>query len=84
MQTLSPRRQLVLPRSLRDAINLALAMIGQWRMAGGGLAGMRPIAFDLSALDVAARWLGIAPSPGLFRQVAVIEAEGLKAMERPE
>ncbi|MFI0477402.1 hypothetical protein [Paracoccus jiaweipingae] len=65
-------------------IRLTLAMVGQWRMAGGGLAPARPVAMDLNALDVAARWLGIEPSPALLRQIALIEHEALKTMEKPE
>ena len=84
MDTIAPKRHLELPVSLKPAIQLALAMLGQWRMAGGGLSGMRPIAFDLNALDVAARWLGITDTPALFRQIGLIEGEALKAMEKPE
>lgn len=77
----APVLHLDLPAALRPAIRLARALIGQWRMIGGGLAAARPVAFDLASLDVAARWLGITPSAHLLRQIQVIEGAALRAME---
>lgn len=71
-----------LPATLRPVVQLAAVTAGQWRMIGGGMTGMRPAALDLVALDVAARWLGIDPSPSLLADMRAIEAEALKAMER--
>lgn len=65
---------------MRPLIDIVLATMGQWRMGGGGLGGMRPVALDLVAVDVAARWLGIAPDAGLLRDLRMIEQEALIAM----
>lgn len=70
-----------LPASERPLIRLVLASAGQWRIASQGLAGSRPVAFDLIAIDVAARWLGITPDARLFEGLAVIEREALKLMK---
>lgn len=70
----------ILPASERPLIRLALATAGQWRMAGGGMAAMRPVALDMTAVDVIARWLGIAPDARLFDGLAIIEREALKLM----
>lgn len=71
---------LVLPASERPLIRLVLAVAGQWRMGGGGLAGMQPIGLDMTAVDVTARWLGIIPDARLFDGLAIIEREALKLM----
>lgn len=71
---------LVLPDTLRSAVELAVAAVGQWRMAGGGMAPLRPVAFDFAALDSLARWLGIEPSRALLADLRVIEDEALKIM----
>ncbi|UFS63844.1 hypothetical protein LO749_06535 [Paracoccus denitrificans] len=71
---------LTLPASERRLIRLVLAVAGQWRMGGGGLAVMRPIALDMTAVDVTARWLGIAPDARLFEGLAIVEREALKLM----
>lgn len=71
---------IVLPMSERPLIRLVLASAGQWRMGPAGLGGMRPIAIDLVAADVAARWLGITPDARLFDGLAIIEREALKLM----
>lgn len=65
---------------MRPLVDLVLALIGQWRMAGGGMAPLRPVGFDLVAVDVAARWLGIAPDAALMRDLQVVEQEALAAM----
>lgn len=72
--------QIILPESERATIRLALAVSGQWRMAPLGLGGARPIAFDMTAVDVTARWLGISPGPRLFDGLAIIEREALRLM----
>lgn len=75
-------QQVILPESERDTIRLALATAGQWRTAPMGLGGSRPIALDLTAVDVAARWLGITPSPRLFDGLTIMEREALKVLRR--
>ncbi|MFE3838889.1 hypothetical protein [Pseudogemmobacter sonorensis] len=72
----------ILPVSERDTIRLALASAGQWRIAPYGLGGARPVALDLTAVDVAARWLGIQPSTHIFDGLAIMEREALKTMRR--
>lgn len=71
---------IVLPVSERPTIQLALAVTGQWRMVPQGLGGSRPVALDMTAVDVTARWLGITPGPHLFEGLAIIEREALKTM----
>ena len=71
---------LTLPETMRPLIDLVLATLGQWRMAGGGMGPLRPVALDLGAVDVAARWLGITPDAGLLRDLRVIEHEALVLM----
>lgn len=77
---LGERPRLTLPASLRPVIQLALATVGQWRTASADLVGTVPVALDLTALDVAARWLGLTPSPDLFDDIRTIEAEALHLM----
>lgn len=78
----SARDDVHLPAAMRPLIRLVLATVGQWRMAGGGMAPLRPVALDLTAVDVAGRWLGITPGPDMLADLQVIEAEALKAMEK--
>lgn len=66
-----------LPTRERPLIRLALATVGQWRIAVGLGAAAR-LAFDMTAVDVTARWLGITPTPALFDGLSVIEREALK------
>lgn len=72
--------QLCLPRSELPLIRLIMAVRHQWRLAGGGMAGSFPVAFDLPAVDVAARWLGLTPDARLMDGLSIIEAEALKLM----
>lgn len=69
-----------LPARMRPFVDLLLSVAGQWRMAGGGMAAMRPVAFDLVAVDVAARWLGITRDAALMRDLQTVEHEALRAM----
>lgn len=71
---------ITLPRSEHATIRLAIATTGQWRTVSFGMAGARPVALDMTAVDVTARWLGITPSPHLFEGLAIIEREALKVM----
>lgn len=71
---------LLLPASEIPLIRLVSHASGQWRMGSAGMAGMRPIAFDLTALDVAARWLGITPDARLLNGLSIIEREALNIM----
>lgn len=71
---------LVLPDTMRPLIDLVVATMSQWRMAGGGMAPMRAVALDLVAVDIAARWLGIVIDPPMFRDLQAIEREALVAM----
>lgn len=74
------RETLILPESDRPLIRLALASSGQWRMAGIGLGATKPVSLDLTAVDTAARWLGITPSARLLDGLAILEREALKLM----
>lgn len=69
-----------LPGSMRDIVRLAGATTAQWRIAGGGMGADVPIGFDMTAVDVVARWLGIEASPRLLDDLAVIEREALELM----
>lgn len=71
---------LVLPQAMRPLIDLVIAVMGQWRMGGGGMAPLRPVALDLVAVDAAARWIGIPPTAALLRDLRVIEHEALALM----
>lgn len=74
------RAKIRLPLSEHPTIRLALAVAGQWRMVPMGLGGARPVAFDMSAVDATARWLGISPSAYVLDGLALIEREALKLM----
>lgn len=64
----------VLP-DLWPAVRLFLAADAQWRE--------RPVpGLDLAALDVAARWLGLEPSPALLDRVRTIEGAVLDTWRR--
>lgn len=41
---------------------------------------LQPVALDLVAVDVAARWLGITPDAALMRDLQIVEHEALGAM----
>lgn len=70
-----------LPEREQPLIRLILACAGQWRMAQAGLAGMRPFALDMNAVDAIARnWLGITPNPDLLDGLAIVEREALRLM----
>lgn len=68
---------MIIPASLAPLIRLFAAVATQWRVAG--MAG-EPIGLDLVAVDVAARWLGLTPSPDLLDGIAVMEAAALTAI----
>ena len=72
-----PDQPIRLPARERPLIRLALATVGQWRIVAG-FGGAARVALDLTAVDVAARWLGIAPGPALFEGLAIIEREALR------
>lgn len=67
-----------LPARERPLIRLALATVGQWRIAAGGMGPVMRLALDMTAVDTVARWLGIAPSSDLFEGLSIIEREALK------
>lgn len=69
-----------LPARERPLIRLVLATVGQWRIVAG-LGGGGRVAFDMTAVDVVARWLGIQPSPQLFEGLSVIEREALRLQD---
>jgi len=69
---------LLLPLRELPLIRLALKTHGQWRMVPVGLGGAVPVALDLVAVDVAARWLGITPDARLFDGLSIMEREALK------
>lgn len=71
---------IMLPRAFIPLIRIALAVRQQWRMQGAGMGVSLPVAFDLVAVDVAARWLGITPGARLLNDLSVLEREALKAM----
>lgn len=68
---------LLLPEALRSAVRLFCAALGQWRTAG--MSGVI-LGFDLAAVDVAARWLGLTPSPELLADLHAMEAEALAVL----
>jgi hypothetical protein len=72
-----PVGPLALPAALRPAVELAAAAAGQWRMAGGGMAPMRPVGLDFVAVDAIARWMGLTPTPRLLADLRGIEAAAL-------
>lgn len=71
-----PPPPLELPAPLRPAVRLFFAVVGQWRTAGMGSV----VGLDLCAVDVAARWLGLAQTPELLRDVQLMEREALAIM----
>lgn len=72
--------KILLPKSERPLIRLLGAIHNRWQRAPAGLAGLVPVAFDLAAADVAARWLGIEPDARLLDGLSIIEREALKLM----
>lgn len=70
-----------LPASERPLVRLALATVGQWRMVAGKK-GVHRIAFDMTGVDVTARWLGITPDARLLDGLTIIEREALKLMRQ--
>ena len=70
-----------LPMRERDTIRLALATVGKWRVASG--LRVRLLGFDLSEIDVAARWMGITPDARLLDGIGIIERAALKLLEKP-
>lgn len=72
--------EILLPASDRPLIRLALACHGRWQRTPVGLGQSIPTAFDLPAVDVAARWLGITPDAYLLAGLTILEREALKLM----
>lgn len=70
----APEEKMVLPADCEGALRLFDAVRGQWRTAG--MAGVRH-ALDLTAVDIAARWLGIEPSPRLLADIGIMEGAAL-------
>lgn len=73
--------ELRLPESERRLIQLALATVGKWRVVSKPMGGAKLLGFDLSEIDVATRWLGIAPDPALLDGLGIIERAALKVLE---
>lgn len=72
--------EILLPVSDRPLIRLAVACRSRWQLAPGGLGQSIPTAFDLPAVDVVARWMGIAPDAHLLAGLTILEREALKLM----
>ncbi len=71
---------LQLPSAERPLIQLVLTCHNRWQRVGAGMGGSLPVAFDLPAVDVAARWMGIIPDARLMNGLTIIEREALKLM----
>lgn len=67
-----------LPATDMPLIRLALACRRQWRVEVHGLGQSLPVALDLVAVDVAAKWLGITPDAHLLDGLSILEREALK------
>lgn len=72
--------EILLPRADQPLIRLAVASHNRWQRAPVGLGGSVPVALDLPAVDVAARWLGIIPDARLMNGLTILEHEALKLM----
>lgn len=72
--------EILLPLADQPLIRLALASHNRWQRAPAGLGASVPVAFDLPAVDIAARWLGIAPDARLMNGLTILEREALKLM----
>ena len=70
----------MLPLTDRPLIRLVGAVHHRWQRVSVGLGRTVPVAFDLPAVDVAARWLGITPDARLLDGLTIIEREALKLM----
>ncbi|KAA8606815.1 hypothetical protein [Salipiger aestuarii] len=72
-----------LPVRERDTIRLALATVGKWRTLAHWSGRVKLLGFDLSEIDVAARWMGISPDARLLDGIGIIERAALKLLEKP-
>lgn len=72
-----------LPLRERDLIRLALATVGKWRTLAHWSGRIKLLGFDLSEIDVAARWMGITPDARLLDGIGIIERAALKLLEKP-
>lgn len=72
--------EILLPARDQPLIRLALAVQHRWLRASAGMGASVPVALDLVAADVAARWLGITPDARLLTDLTTLEREGLKLM----
>lgn len=69
-----------LPALDRPLIELAAATAGRWQYVPT-LEGLKPVGFDLVAIDVVARWLGVTIDRWLHDGLRIIEAEALRLMQ---
>ncbi|WP_313352640.1 hypothetical protein [Paracoccus sp. (in: a-proteobacteria)] len=72
--------EIILPVSDHSLIRLAVACAQRWQRATVGFGRSIAVAFDLPAVDVAARWLGITPDARLLDGLTILEREALKLM----
>lgn len=72
--------EILLPSAEHPLIRLAVACHGRWQHVTVGLGRSIAVAFDLPAIDVAARWLGITPDARLLDGLTILEREALKLM----
>ena len=70
--------EILLPAADRPLIRLAVACASRWQRVSVGLGKSVPTAFDLPAVDVAARWLGITPDARLLDGLTIREREALQ------
>lgn len=73
-----PKESIILPAFELPLIRLVSAVHRQWRTEVIGLGQSYPVAFDLVAVDVAARWLGLKPDARLLSGLQILEREALK------
>ncbi len=73
-------RDLRLPSSEQDLIQLANASVGKWRVAVGPTGKVLLLGFDYGEIDVTARWMGIVPDQEMHAGIAIIERAALKVL----
>lgn len=71
---------ILLPDREIGLIRIVLAVQHRWQRVPVGMGASTPVAIDLVAADVAARWLGIIPDARLLNGLTILEREALKIM----
>lgn len=75
----SKDEEMVLPVTFRPAIELAIASFDQFRVVAG-LQELVRLSFDQTAVEASARMHGITVTPRVAKDLAILQAEGLKIM----